>query len=749
MATWSRIVMVLYMQDTEAGQADRQGSPEPASPPAMSVQLRPLEALPGIPQQLRSAVEELTDVLKSADKSLQASMGSPVAHHLLDPLAAPRANPAEALRSMQSPQEAPLASHKSGACPEPGTASVPTATSLAAAAHDDMEIDSEPVPRQQELPKASVQPELQSVQSQAAADVAGVVQTLALRACQISACAPEHEGSKPVPPEAAMAEAASSAQPPVLPVQQPAPEPAAPEQADKCGTLAGSATHPTTPVLAVATVLQQHEGDTSPELMAKPGVIKAAVQSAELPESSPGAAATDAAEILSYPPGSALKAQETAPGASAAAVAGCSSKPPDSVPNSHNIAPGTTVATLAAASAGGSANSSGINADSGTSSPVAKDAADERDTPQTPIAALAKPLERAASGRSGSPDFGGAAKPGSEKLASVLDTVGKLCKDLDPTSAPFTDTDQASEPMDTNLPVAATSQAAEPLEADLPLVDTNLIPELLEIDLPLLAVRLAAEPLASDPQAAAMLADRASDASAKAACWEDAPGGPALLHGAKQAAAAPQVVEDSAHTGDAHVSFQADLAGSSKGLKSRAKQIAASAQSAGSAGSWDGSAQAAAQASEAQRSGTTLTATKGPARQASAERAAPGDDEVDGAEGKKLESVCPATPGMPDSKPNGSLVKKEGAVARSAQSRAAGSRAKQAATPASGSSLGRTSSAAPVKSPAGSAAAKKTSLNADKGDPAGLECKRKASSSSRPGIKTTANTTLTPKCIYG
>ena len=293
-------------------------------------------------------------------------------------------------------------------------------------------------------------------------------------------------------------------------------------------------------------------------------------------------------------------------------------------------------------------------------------------------------------GRDSSPDFGAAPLMGAGGLASVLETVGKLCRDMDPTQS-------HSRGNSGSQPAAAAG-----------------------------AVR-------TDPQAAAMLAEAAG--RAKSGTMDGV---------ARQApkAAQPQRMQISAHAADlTHgTAVKAALCGQQLG----------SERSAGSAGSWEVFfGKTAEQECERDRgSETTLTATRGPSKHMSAEQAAPGDEIVNGADRSGAQSAFPAAAARCDSA-RGAGVKEGGNMMGRAHSKGFWGQGKNSAG-GNGSRLAQALTAQPFQAPAQKTAAQEASAKMDR-NVAAEEARgdHEVFSSSTAGIKTTVNTPLTTKCILG
>ena len=293
-------------------------------------------------------------------------------------------------------------------------------------------------------------------------------------------------------------------------------------------------------------------------------------------------------------------------------------------------------------------------------------------------------------GRDSSPDFGAPPMMGAGDLASVLDTVDRLCRDMDPT--------QSHSRGNTG------SQTAAPTGA-----------------------------VRTDPQAAAMLAEAAG--RAKSGTVEGI---------ARQApkAAQPQQKEISAHAPElTHiVAVRAAQSGQQLG----------SERSAGSAGSWEVFfGKTGEQEREHDRgSETTLTATRGPSKHMSAEQAAPGDEVVNGADRSGAQSAFPAAAARYDSA-RGAGGKEGGNMMGSYYSKGSVGQGKNSAR-GNGSRLAQTLTAERVQAPAQKTAAQEASSKMGKNtvaEEAGRD--HGIVSSSRAGLKTTVNTPLTTDCILG
>ena len=324
----------------------------------------------------------------------------------------------------------------------------------------------------------------------------------------------------------------------------------------------------------------------------------------------------------------------------------------------------------------------------GTPAPEARAAAEKLS--EAVQAAAGKAAYADSPGRDSSPDFGAAPLMGAGGLASVLEIVGKLCRDIDPTQS--------------NIHGNRGSQPAA-----------------------------AAGAVRTDLQAAAMLAEAAGRAKS------------GTMGGvARQApkAAQPQRMQISAHAADlTHgTTVRAALSGQQLG----------SERSAGSAGSWEVFfGKTAEQECEPNRgSETTLTATRGPSKHMSAEQAAPGDEIVNGADRSGAQSAFPAAAARCDSA-RGAGVKEGGNMMGRVHSKGFCGQGKNSVG-GNGSRLAQALTAEPFQAPAQKTAAQEASSKIDKNVVAEeARGDHEVVSSSTAGIKTTVNTPLSTKCILG
>ena len=381
----------LHMQDGQAGAKRSVGAAQEASH----------RVPPATPQQLRSAVLELTGQLESARQSLQTCEGSPCAHPAQPDDPGPAAaNPAQVLLGRPNTQQHSAAETQTAA---PGQAagggtSVVTPSSLAGSPGGDTEIEAGAVTRQQTL--ISTDDEGISV---ADADVSSSLPTA-------PAEAPARRGSRLAP---AMRGATMAGQ--AMSGRAPSAEAAAAPPAQEVAAPTVSAPRPATPVLAAGAIMQQPEGETSPELSTEPGDVNNAALGSQT-DCAP-ADAVDADKRLKEP---------TKAGHNLAATARAQFCNPSS--NDEQA-----LTTAAAAAAARKSNGLGT-ADRREGSPAALYV--QRDKALAPDEAW---------DRSESPDFGGP-QQGQWGLASVLCTVGKLCNDIDPTYRPSASRFQPAQP---------------------------------------------------------------------------------------------------------------------------------------------------------------------------------------------------------------------------------------------------------------------------------------------------------------
>ena len=365
---------------------------------------------PATPQQLRSAVLELSGQLESARQSLQTCKGSPSARPAqLDGPGPGAANPVQVLLGRPDTQQHSAAEEQAAA---PGQAagggtSVVTPSSLAGSPGGDTEIEAGAVTRQQTL--ISTDDEAVSV---AHADVLSSLPTA-------PAETPARRGSRLAPAirGATMAGQAVSGRSPSS-----CQEAAAAPLAQEAAAPTVSAPRPATPVLAAGAIMQQPEGETSPELSTEPGAVNNAALGSH----------TDQAPANAIE-GDKRRKEATQAGHNLAATAPAQFCNPAS---KHEQA-----LTTAAGAASGKSNW--------------QDTDDRREgSPAAPYAQKDKLLAQdKAWERSASPDFGGS-QQGQWGLASVLCTVGKLCNDIDPTYRPSASRFQPAQPA-----IAADKQA--------------------------------------------------------------------------------------------------------------------------------------------------------------------------------------------------------------------------------------------------------------------------------------------------
>ena len=338
---------------------------------------------------------ELTAQLETARQSLQTCEGSPGAHPAqLDDPGPLAANPVQVLLGRPDTQQHSRAQEQTAA---PGQAagggtSVVTPSSLAGSPGGDTEIEAGAVTRQQTL----ISTDDEAV-SEADADVSSSLPTA-------PAEAPARRGSR-LAPAIHGATVAGQAMSGRLPSS--CQEAAAAPPAQEAAAPTVSAPRPATPVLAAGAIMQQPEGETSPELSTEPGAINNTALGSHTNRAP--AAAVDADKR----PKEAAKAGHNPAATVPAQLCNPASR--------HEQA--LTTAAAAAAAAGRKSNGQGTH--------------DHREgSPAAPYAQKVKALAQdKAWERSASPDFGGS-QQGQWGLASVLCTVGKLCNDIDPTYRP-------------------------------------------------------------------------------------------------------------------------------------------------------------------------------------------------------------------------------------------------------------------------------------------------------------------------
>ena len=344
---------------------------------------------------------ELTGQLETARQSLQTCEGSlcacPAQLEGPGPVAA---NPVQVLLGRPDTQQHSTAEEQAAA---PGQAagggtSVITPSSLAGSPGGDTEIEAGAVTRQQTL----ISTDDEAV-SEADADVSS---SLPIAPAE----APARRGSRLAPAirGATMAGQAVSGRPPSS-----CQEAAAAPLAQEAAAPTVSAPRPATPVLAAGAIMQQPEGETSPELSTEPGAANKTALGSH----------TDRA------PANAVDADRRSKEATKAGH-----NPAATVP-AHFCNPASKdgQSLTAAAAAGAISDKQG--------SDVRREG-----SPAAPCVQKHKALAPdKVWDRSESPDFGGS-QQGQWGLASVLCTVGKLCNDIDPTYRPSASRFQPAQP---------------------------------------------------------------------------------------------------------------------------------------------------------------------------------------------------------------------------------------------------------------------------------------------------------------
>ena len=244
------------MQDGRAGSKRSVGAAQEASH----------RVPPDTPQQLRSAVLELTGQLESARHSLQTCEGSPCAHIAQLDRPSVVTNPVQVLLGRPDTQQRSAAEEQAAARGQTvgGGTSVVTPSSLAGSPGGDTEIEAGAVTRQQTL----ISTDDEAVSE---ADV-DVYSSLPPAPAEV----PARRGSRLAP---AISNAAVAGQ--AVPGWSPSScqEAAAAPLAQEGAAPTVSAPRPATPVLAAGAIMQQPEGETSPELSTEPRAVKIAALS--------------------------------------------------------------------------------------------------------------------------------------------------------------------------------------------------------------------------------------------------------------------------------------------------------------------------------------------------------------------------------------------------------------------------------------------------------------------------------------
>ena len=503
---------------------------------------------PATPQQLRAAVAALTDQLDSAKKSLMGCVGTPAAQRQLDASLARCAEPVQAMLAGQrltalAPSQE-LAASQLGA----GTASVSEVMLLPTAAHDGN--SPEAAPKQQKpATAAAATAELSAPEADISKPPAA---TVALPACVAVSKHTAEQASVEDSAPLVTARASASGRPPAMPDLSAAMTLLQIGRGSRsgCGSEAAEA--------GVAADDAQPTPATT-EIPLKPPSGNHGLEMSEAPKlSRPGTPAphdlAQAAAGSHEPSGerpeqgsvALSKSEGSGQDADAAAAAQCPAK---TLAEGETVSKGSLThpnrSSTAVAGGGGAA---GCNSQ------------DMRLTVQTAILTE----------RDTSPDFGGGSEEGEGVQGRVMDTVGKLCRDIDPMQSHAFDSEKTQT----------------------------------------------AKTVWTDPQAAAMPAKPA--ASAKAGSQVHSVEGLQRPTRATEA----QRLGHSAHASLSGLSHNAAAAGACGEGSEASEPLAADEGSAGSAGSWKSCLEEADGLHPGKTADTALAGTSAPGKQPAANEAA-------------------------------------------------------------------------------------------------------------------------------